>query len=77
MICVQLKNLFIALMVCQLLHYATKQINKFFRNVAILIPYLTLYGTIKQVKCEVIVKRTSQDASDARYAAVAFGLHCI
>ena len=31
----------------------------------------------KQVKCEVIVKETSQDASDARYEVVFFGPNCI
>ena len=36
-----------------------------------------VYLVLKQVKCEVIVKKTSQDASDARYGAVPFGLHCI
>ena len=31
-----------------------------------------------QLRCEAIVeKKTSQDASYARYGAVSFGLHCI
>ena len=30
----------------------------------------------KQVKCEVIIKKTTQDASDARYGVVFFGPHC-
>ena len=30
-----------------------------------------------QVKCEVILKKTSQDASDARYRALSVGPHCI
>ena len=32
---------------------------------------------MKQVKCEIIVKKASQDASDVRYGAVFVEPHCV